>query len=543
MESLRTMSIKVKLIVMVVLSLVLTMFLSVVVIQGLSSLNNDINHIIDIDSKSATLSQEIEIKLMDMRTSEKNLIIEKTEDKMNMYVSEFDKSKDELKVLTHNLTTLMEEQKNKDKIAQFDMDIDNYAKQFDKVVAYSKNDQNEQAQEVSNGEAKKYIDEARTQISSIVTYDLKRMNTAEVSTDNQYVNIRNTSLSVLIFDLITSIFLSFFIIRQLGVSVNAFKNKLQTASDNKDLTQVYPVKGPSEINEMDESYNKLMKSLRDLVSDSKNSSSENAAISHELSTTALNVGNNVEKSVGVIDKATQKANDIKNEINLAIIDAQKSKKDIIEANDNLDAARHDIISLTSKVQESAELEIELANRMQTLSNDANQVKSILEVISDIADQTNLLALNAAIEAARAGEHGRGFAVVADEVRKLAERTQKSLVEINATINVIVQSIMDVSGQMNSNSQDIQALADVSTDVEIKINNSVNIVSAAVNASDKTVNDFEKTGRDVESIVLQVSEINKLSSQNARNVEEIASAADHLNSMTDDLHAKLEAFRT
>ncbi|MFA7353170.1 MAG: methyl-accepting chemotaxis protein, partial [Sulfurimonadaceae bacterium] len=96
---------------------------------------------------------------------------------------------------------------------------------------------------------------------------------------------------------------------------------------------------------------------------------------------------------------------------------------------------------------------------------------------------------------------------------------------------------------NSNSEDIQKLSENATDVEIKINESVSIVKDAVRASDKTVSDFEKTGRDVEFVVSQVSQINEISSKNARNVEEIAAAAEHLNSMTDELHAKLEVFRT
>ena len=266
-------------------------------------------------------------------------------------------------------------------------------------------------------------------------------------------------------------------------------------------------------------------------------------MSHELSTTSLGVGKNVEKSVTVVDEATKKANDIKDNITLAIQEAQKNKQEIIKANENLNSARDEIVTLTNNVQNSAQLEIELAQRMELLSREANEVKSILEIINDIADQTNLLALNAAIEAARAGEHGRGFAGVDDEVRKLAERTQRSLAEINATINVIVQSIVDVSTQMSSNSNKVQALAVNASDAEQKINESVEIVKKAVMATDKTVGDFEQTGKNVEYIVSQVSEINQISSQNARSVEEIAAAAEHLNSMTDELHVKLELFYT
>ncbi len=356
--------------------------------------------------------------------------------------------------------------------------------------------------------------------------------------------IRNTIVVESIIVLIVITLLAIFIINiSVAKPIENFKNTLLKISSTRDLTIKADENAPQELSDMAYGFNGLLASLKELIETAKQGSSENASIAHELSTTALGVGNNVEKSVTVIDQATVKANEIKNEIITAIRDAQESKKDIVKANDNLNAARNDIVNLTSRVQQSAELEIELAHRMDTLSNEANAVKTVLEVISDIADQTNLLALNAAIEAARAGEHGRGFAVVADEVRKLAERTQKSLTEINATINVIVQSIGDVSGQMNSNSAEVQELANVSTEVEEKINASVNIVHAAVKASDKTVTDFEKTGKDVEYIVSQVSEINKISSQNARNVEEIAAAADHLNSMTDDLHAKLETFRT
>ena len=209
----------------------------------------------------------------------------------------------------------------------------------------------------------------------------------------------------------------------------------------------------------------------------------------------------------------------------------------------LDLMIETLDKIVESINRVSQDEQHISSQMHDLAEQTAQIRSILEMIKDIADQTNLLALNAAIEAARAGEHGRGFAVVADEVRKLAERTQKSLQEINATINVIVQAITDSSEQMTHNSQKVESLATTASGVEVKINNMLSVMHSATKVSDKTAENYLKTGKDIESMIENIGKINDISSQNARSVEEIASAAEHLSRMTETLNLKLSEFKT
>lgn len=316
----------------------------------------------------------------------------------------------------------------------------------------------------------------------------------------------------------------------------------QIVSNDRDLSMTYETPYNDELREIANALNLFMGKLRNVVQEAIKSSDENAAVAHELSSTSMSIGQRAEQESDIIEKTSQTGKTAKENILSSVTKSKEAQVEIGNTNKSLKETNSDFKELIANIQTTAQIEHDLQSRMNTLANDAEQVKDILNVINDIADQTNLLALNAAIEAARAGEHGRGFAVVADEVRKLAERTQKSLIEINATVNVIVQAITDASMQMDQNGTLFITLVEQSQNVSNKILSSVELMTNSVFTVETSANSTEQSGKEIEKAMDEMAHINQISMQNVRDLEEIASAADHLHQVTQKLNDKLHYFK-
>ncbi len=315
------------------------------------------------------------------------------------------------------------------------------------------------------------------------------------------------------------------------------------ATGDGDLTKRVVIKTKDEISHVANNINIFIEKVQSSIKESKDLSSENSAISEELTATASAIQKRTIEQDSLIDTAVATSDKTKNIAQESIETSKTMNEDLIDTSTKLLETKDKVINLTKTINHNAEAEVELAEKLMQLSQDASQVKDVLVVISDIAEQTNLLALNAAIEAARAGEHGRGFAVVADEVRKLAERTQKSLSEINTTISIVVQSVNDTSERMNENAKEFTELTNIAHDVENQIMSVSEIVEKSARESANSLTVSIEVGDNSDSLISQINNIHLISKENNRSVGEIAQASGHLYELTENLNHKLNDFQT
>ncbi len=327
-------------------------------------------------------------------------------------------------------------------------------------------------------------------------------------------------------------------IDELVLKINAFSH------GNKDLRAKIEVDDRNdEISQVGRGVNLFVENARLIMEEIKGISTSNKTSMDKLVHIAQETQKSMKDSSTTLNSVKNKATDVASMMNASIEQSQGLRKRLIETQGLVKESKDAIGDLFSQIIEGAHTEEELSSKVEQLSRNADDVKSILDIINDIADQTNLLALNAAIEAARAGEHGRGFAVVADEVRNLAGRTQKSLAEINSTIMVIVQEINAVSSQMNLNSQKMERLSDMSKSVQETYEKMSSNLSSVVQDSNQSMDDYAKSGRQIEAMVSDFVEVEKVASKTLADSSDILNIATHVSGTTMNLDKQVNLFKT
>lgn len=246
-----------------------------------------------------------------------------------------------------------------------------------------------------------------------------------------------------------------------------------------DLTTRLDASGNDDLAQISDGFNRFVENLQNMMlSVAESSQAISANISQLSQTTSENEAvldahsAETEQVVTAITQMSESARSIAENVSQSNnITASASK----EANQSLKVVDNAVVTVSALVDEVEEM----SGRITRMNTDANRISDVLTVIGDISEQTNLLALNAAIEAARAGEQGRGFAVVADEVRALAARTQSSTTEISDMLTALLDGTSSVVEAMDKTKEQCQTTADKTSEVS----NSLTIMSASVTEID------------------------------------------------------------
>lgn len=401
----------------------------------------------------------------------------------------------------------------------------------------------EEAKSLVHGDLEDLYNNHRASIDALVKLATQQAQESESASDSVVTNGFITLIIVLITGIVSILGVLLLTSNRIVHRLIDFNTSVNQIAKNHDFSHSVKIEGEDELSHMSQGIDELVILLRSTFKTIHSATSENLSISAELSTTTKSIGKSSEEESNIVLRTTSQSDRMKKMMHSSVTKTQSVSEKASHARHNLEEAQSALQNTMDQLTLTVQSESEINDRLNSLSQEASQVKVVLSVISDIADQTNLLALNAAIEAARAGEHGRGFAVVADEVRKLAERTQKSLVETNATINVIVQSINDITDQMNHNTQRIEKLSEASAEVSDHTETAVEALHNTVNAIEILSQEIHQNAITTEEIIQNIESIHHLSTKNTRSVEEIAQSAEHLYQMTEQLSEKVSVFKT
>ena len=313
-------------------------------------------------------------------------------------------------------------------------------------------------------------------------------------------------------------------------------------AENKDLSTRLKIERDDEIGNILKAINVLNDSTNVIVNEVRSSIIEVASANDELASTMEELSTTFNSQSEQVTTMVEGIEGISN-ISKNTSDALSNNMDSLEK--TAEATRHETEKLDSVSVKMGGIEedtITLSETINNLSERSNQIGNILEVINDIANQTNLLALNAAIEAARAGEAGRGFAVVADEVRKLAERTQHATKEIEDIINGLLRDSEEAKVAMDKSVTSVHDGTTNITGVATEIKRAVENVTLLYTAMRPVAESVSEQYITIQSVVDNAQVIAAGLEESNAAVNEVNNTVSHIQQRTDNLKSLIEQFK-